>query len=65
MYCLGDLGVRVWASLGGQAVILAAAQVPYGFSVDCSPAGLVFRAPPGAVVQIHLVVAQLTSRQPT
>src|ERR1035438_3068989 len=57
MYCLRDLGVRVGASLGSQAVDLETAQVPYGYSVDCSPAGLVFRAPPGAVVQIHLVGA--------
>jgi hypothetical protein len=54
MYCLKDLGVHVQARIGDQPVILETAEyAPYGYSLDCQPAGLRFRAPQGAVVQIR------------
>ncbi len=56
MYCLKDLGVRVEVRIGDQLVGLETAGVPYGYSIDCEPAGLIFRAPPGAVVKIRLAV---------
>lgn len=54
IYCLKDLGVRVEARIGSQPVDLETADVPYGYSVDCKPAGMLFRAPAGAAVQIRL-----------
>jgi hypothetical protein len=57
LYCLKNLGVHVEAKIGNQPLELETADVPYGYSIDCRPAGLLFRAPPGAVVQIHLAVA--------
>ena len=59
MYCLRDLGARVEARIGDQLVNLETADVPYGYSTDCRPAGLSFRAPPGSVVRIHVTVARL------
>jgi hypothetical protein len=56
MYCLKDLGVRAEVRLANQPVDLETAEVPYGYSIDCEPAGIAFRAPPGAVVQVRLVV---------
>jgi hypothetical protein len=54
MYCLKDLGVHVQARIGDQPVEIETAEyAPYGYSLDCSPAGLRFRAPQGAVVQIR------------
>jgi hypothetical protein len=54
MYCLKDLSVRVQARIGDQPVSLETAEyAPYGYSLDCGPAGLRFRAPQGAVVQIR------------
>lgn len=61
MYCLQDLGARVEARIGDQPVDLETAYVPYGYSSDCQPAGLLFRAPPGSVVRIHVTVARLPS----
>ena len=55
MYCLKDFGVRVQARIGDQPVNLETAQyAPYGYLLDCEPAGLRFRAPQGAVVQIRV-----------
>jgi hypothetical protein len=62
MYCLQDLGARVEARIGDQPVDLETAYVPYGYSSDCQPAGLSFRAPPGSVVKIHVTVARLPSQ---
>jgi hypothetical protein len=59
MYCLKDLGVRVEARIGDQPVDLETADVPYGYSTDCRPVGLSFRAPPGSVVKIHVTVTRL------
>ncbi|MFZ5928014.1 MAG: hypothetical protein ACOYX1_11260 [Acidobacteriota bacterium] len=63
MYCLCDLGARVEARIGDQPVDLEIADAPYGYSADCRPAGLSFRAPPGSVVRIHVTVASLPSQE--
>jgi len=58
MYCLKDLSVRVQARAGDKPVGLEPAEyAPYGYSADCSPAGLRFRAAPGTVVTIRLAAA--------
>jgi hypothetical protein len=57
MYCLTDLGVRVEARIDNQPLNLEVADVPYGYSINCRPAGMLFRAPPGTAVQIRLVIA--------
>jgi hypothetical protein len=59
IYCLKDLAVRVKARIGDQPLSLEPADAPYGYSFNCSPAGLLFRAPPGAVVQIRIDAAGL------
>jgi hypothetical protein len=63
MYCLRDLGVRVQASIGGGPLSLETAEYPpYGYSLDCRPAGLRFRAPQGSVVQIRFEVEGKSDR---
>ena len=58
MYCLKDLSVHVQARIGDKPVDLETAEyAPYGYSLDCRPAGLRFRAPQGAVVQIRFETA--------
>ncbi len=59
VYCLRDLGARVEARIGDQPVALETADVPYGYSTDCRPAGLSFRAPSGSAVKIHVTVISL------
>ncbi|HEY9072633.1 MAG TPA: hypothetical protein VIN67_00750, partial [Desulfobaccales bacterium] len=59
MYCLNDLGARVEAQVGDRPVDLYTADVPYGYSTDCRPAGLSFRVDTGSVVKIHVTVASL------
>ena len=55
MYCLKDFGVHVEVRVNGQPVKLGTAEYPpYGYSSDCRPVGLWFRAPQGAVVAIRL-----------
>jgi len=56
LYCLKDLGVHVEAQIGNQPVDLETADAPYGYSADCRPVGMQFRAPVGAVVRIRLTV---------
>jgi hypothetical protein len=58
IYCLQGLGAKVEATIGDRPLALEPAFVPYLYSVDCPPAhaGLMFRAPPGAVVKIHVTV---------
>jgi hypothetical protein len=57
IYCLKDLDVRVQAKAGDKPVSLEPVQyAPYGYSADCRPAGLRFRAAPGTVVDIRIVV---------
>lgn len=63
MYCLKDLGVNVEVAIGNNPATLKTAEyAPYGYSIDCAPAGLQFRAAPGAVVHIHLEVARPSPR---
>jgi hypothetical protein len=55
MYCLKDLGLSVRAMIGSELLKLEIAEYPpYGYSSNCKPAGLLFRAPPGATVRIHV-----------
>lgn len=57
LYCLKDLGINVQAMLDREPLSLQTAiHPPYGYSIDCKPAGLVFRAPPGVTIQIHFDV---------
>jgi hypothetical protein len=64
MYCLKDFDVRVQVRIGDELASLKTAEyAPYGYSVDCTPAGLQFRARPGTAVQIHLEAA-LHSHRP-
>ena len=54
-FCLKDLGVEVKAGIGDQPLHLEDADAPYGYSHDCQPEGLLFRAPPGSTVKIRFV----------
>ena len=55
LYCLEKLGLRISAALDFEQLNLRTAEYPpYGYSIDCKPAGLQFRAPEGATVQIHV-----------
>jgi hypothetical protein len=56
LYCLKDLGVHVDARIDDRLIDLETADVPYGYSCDCRPTGLLFRAPPGSTVKIRFVV---------
>jgi hypothetical protein len=57
MYCLDDLGIHVKVTTGDRPVSLETADVPYGYSVECRPAGLVFKVPPGTAFKIRMAVA--------
>jgi hypothetical protein len=56
VYCLQGLGAKVEATIGDRPLALEPAFPPYLYTADCSSGqfGLMFRAPPGAVVKIHV-----------
>lgn len=63
VYCLENLGIHVQARIGDRPISLETAEyAPYGYSLDCRPAGLQFRAPQGAVVQIRFEAAGYSHR---
>lgn len=53
LYCLKDLGVAVQITVAGKPVHLDDAEyAPYGFSINCKPAGLQFKASPKTTVRL-------------
>jgi hypothetical protein len=55
LYCLEKLDLRVSVAMGSQQLNLRTAEYPpYGYSVDCKPAGLQFHALEGATVRIRV-----------
>ena len=56
LYCLNDLGLGVDVEENGRPINLETAEYPpYGYSANCKPAGLQFRAPPGATLRINII----------
>jgi hypothetical protein len=55
MYCLQKLDLNIRVTIGAHEVSLGTAEYPpYGYSADCKPVGVQFRAPAGAMVRIQV-----------
>lgn len=55
LFCLEKLDLRISVALDSQQLELRTAEYPpYGYSANCKPVGLQFRAPEGATVRIRV-----------